>query len=363
MTTFILPQNDCANVDTCKFEGSSFYNIVGMYYLSHKLPNLCVVTGKPYEFDSTIKTNESHNHDASCVKLPSNLNEIPPSQIGVSLRWIEKDQRISVPEPQEEFWKYFLGCGKKDFASVTFGFTCKSFGHANNLLMDFKSNTLERFESFGIVKDHCLADKGIDKKIEDLFRTNLRRYAPKYANFTYLKPKDIFPKNNIQTLQENEDRWKERDVNNNPVGFCSVWSIWYIELRVSNPKIKPKKLIELAIDAIMETEERRGNGSITDFIRRYSLLIIEEKNKIQQAYENDGSFGELFPDMFDGRRKTLLKGFCSSCEKTKTNKSRNNFKIKSKRKLKFGSRKKLNSLRQLFKSLKKSQSKIKKIKN
>ena len=292
----IIPQNDVPNVDTTRFQGDSEYNIIGMYYLSHKEPhNLCVIYGEPYQPDNGINVNVSkktspHHHTDDCVKLPQrSLSEIPGRQTDVSLRWIQKDNRISVPKPVHKFWENFTHCSEKRFVTCPFGFNCNEFGHANYLLFDKVLKTLERFESFGEVTGNCISDTDVDIKIEELFRENL---PYEYKNFRYIRPLNILPKHNVQSEQESEDRWVKREEQNNPVGFCSVWSIWYIDLRTSNPDVEPENLIKIAIKKIKEIEEKRknrgfGKGSFTDFIRRYSLILVDLKEKLEQEYKKN----------------------------------------------------------------------------
>ena len=325
-TTFKLPQNDVPNVDGTKFEGSSYFNIIGMHYLSHKESNnVCVIWGEPYKSDHHKTTSPEHIHDESCVKLPMNINSIPSQQTSVSLRWIEgKDGResyISVPEPAKKFWDNFLNCTDKRFVALPFGFNCNDFGHANYLLFDKKNKTLERFESFGKVDSDCISDGEIDAKIKKLFEDNLK--GTEYADFTYMKPLEILPEDNVQTIQEEEKRWKNRS-KKNPVGFCSVWSLWYIDLRTSNPDIEPKKLIKEAIKEIRAVEGKKG--SFTDFIRRYSLLFVDEMEKIEELY--------------DGNQKSLDGGNVMDGRKKKKNK-----KSKSHRKRSDGRRRTSNSNR------------------
>lgn len=292
--TFILPQHGGPNVEGTAFEGTSIYNVVGMYYLSHTQPNdICVINGEPYTPDNSLTADSNHKHDKSCVKLPSDsLYNIPGPQTTVSLRWIEKENRISVPKPEDKFWRQFNNCSGKDFIALPIGFNCKSYGHANYLFFHKIKKTLERFESFGRPSGACIGNDDVDRKIEELFRENFKLYAPQYSNFTYLKPRDILPYRNVQTIQEAEDRWINRS-DNNPVGFCSVWSLWYVELRSLNPDLDHDELMDKAIQGIRDLESSReaqyGRGSFTDFIRRYSLKFVDLHNKFQRKYDNDSS--------------------------------------------------------------------------
>lgn len=332
--SIIIPQNDVANVDVTSFQGDSEFNIIGMYYLSHKEPhNLCVIYGEPYQPDHGIGVNiqvskktspQQHHHTKACVKLPHrSLDAIPPKQTDVSLRWIQKDGEISVPKPEHKFWENFTTCSEKRFVTCPFGFNCNDFGHANYLLFDKRKKTLERFESFGAVKGKCISDTDVDIKIEKLFRENLPN---EFKDFTYIRPLEILPKYNVQTEQEKEDRWKNR-IEGNPVGFCSVWSIWYIDLRTSNPDVPPQDLIEIAINKIKNIESERenkgfGKGSFTDFIRRYSLLIVDLKESLEREYSNKKLLIETSSDFQDGSTKRKRRSQKTSTTKPKGSKKR-----------------------------------------
>lgn len=326
----IIPQNKCQNVDGTSFEGSSYFNILCMYYLSHKPSNnVCVIWGAPYSADESKSVSQHHIHTDSCVKLPYHYNRIPSEQTSVSLRWIEgsngNESYISVPKPEKQFWNNFLHCTDKRFVALPFGFTCKNFGHANYLLFDKTKKTLERFESFGKVDTECISDELIDKKIPELFKENLK--DTEYANFTYIKPLVFLPEENVQTIQEDEMRWKKRSKKNNPVGFCSVWSVWYIDLRTMNPDIEPRTLVREAIKEIRNIEGE--NGSFTDFIRRYSLLFVDYMKQVKRLY--DGGGGDMsipLPSMItDGWRKSRRHRKKKSLKKKRSLSSRKKKKI------------------------------------
>ena len=319
----IIPGNDeCENKEHTAFEGSSKFNVVAMYFASHFFKNVCVITGKPYEPNYNIHLPKSLCEGESCVQLPDRLRDIPHEQTGVSLRWIEKEQRISVPEPEEAFWMNFNKCQDNQSIAFPFGFNCKNFGHANWIIVTVGNPpTVERFESFSNEDnddDRCIWNPKIDKKLEELFREKFKKYIPHLANFDYIKP--FMKENNIQTLQENEDRWKNRD-GKNPVGFCSVWSLWYIHFRTSNPYKKPTvSLMKNAIDSIKKIEAERkkkgyhdvspddGDGYLTDFIRRYSLLLVSTEKDIKKKYQSDDGFQPPFSSTTDGG-DDLFRGF------------------------------------------------------
>ena len=320
----IIPGNDeCENKDHTAFEGSSKFNVVAMYFASHFFNNICVITGKPYEPNYDIRSPKSLCKEESCVQLPNQLRDIPREQTGVSLRWIESKQQISVPEPEAAFWMNFKKCKDTQRIAFPFGFNCKNFGHANWIIVTDDPPTVERFESFSNEDDdddRCIWNPEIDRKLEELFRTKFMEYGLTHlANFNYIKP--FMKENNIQTLQEEEDRWKNRD-GKNPVGFCSVWSLWYIHFRTSNPDKKPSvALMKNAIDGIQQIEAERkkkgyhdvspddGDGYLTDFIRRYSFLLVSTEKHIKNQYQSDDGFQPPFSSPTDGRSDNVFRGF------------------------------------------------------
>lgn len=270
------------HVKTTKFQGNSYFNTVGMYYLSHKHDDICVIFNEPYQTDSTITTHwldeGEHEHNDSCVLLPKSLNMIPYNQTDVSLRWIQTKNGgyISVPKPEDKFWLNFNKCSNKRFVVTPFGYNCLDSGHANYLIYDKKSKTLERFESYGEVDTSCLDNPDIDKSIEKLFKKNLGEDFI----MNYRKPLDFLPKKNLQTYQENENEMQKND----PVGFCSVWSLWYVDLRLLNPSVPSKTLIEKAFSILKKIKNKTGL-SLTQFIRNYSNWIVEVSLEIESLYK------------------------------------------------------------------------------
>lgn len=263
-----------------EFEGSAYFNVIVMYFLSHKHDNSCVILNHPYDVDKS-KSPDNHKHDKSCVLLPKSLDNIPSEQREVSLRYIEEKSGgyISVPKPEKEFWKQFGKCSSKRFVVMPFGYNCLDSGHANYLLYDKKNKSLERFESYGRIEkeDKCLNPGNIDTKIKKLFQDNLGKSFVKQ----YYKPLAFCPSKNFQTIQEDEKEMTSDD----PVGFCSVWSAWYIDLRLSNPDVDRKEIVKIALGQLKKLKKEKG-VSFTTFIRNYSNLIVEVSKEIESMYDD-----------------------------------------------------------------------------
>ena len=252
-----------------------------MYFLSHKHNNVCVVMGEPYTPDTrknpVLKDGITHTHTKNCIFLPEKMSKIPNSHLEVSLRWIEKendeDGYISVPKPEKKFWDNFNRClqSKKQFIVLPFGFNCLDSGHQNYLLYDTNKHTLQRFETFGDADTECLSNENIDECIDDLFRKNVKNFN------RYIKPLEFLPKNSFQTIQEDEKEMNEND----PIGFCSVWSIWLIDLCLSNPQVPIKDLVKIAMTCLKQKKKIDGY-SFTSFIRDYSIDLVKVGKIIEE---------------------------------------------------------------------------------
>lgn len=282
LNNFILPKHD-KHIEKTDFVGSAYFNVIVMYFLSHKHDDACVILSEPYEIDENKnihwfdgKDDDEHEHDDACVLLPKKLHHIPDRQRDVSLRWVEnkKGGFISVPKPERKFWNNFTKCKSKRFVVLPFGYDCVDSGHANWLLYDKKTKSLERFESYGKINDKkCLNPPKLDKLIEKLFKENLGDDFIK----NYYEPLAYSPNRNFQTIQEDED--EELEIS----GFCSVWSCFWIDMRLSNPDIDREELLTMALKELRKIKKQKGI-SFTQFIRNYSGLIVDVSNEIKNMY-------------------------------------------------------------------------------
>lgn len=222
------------------FDGTPWFNLSALHYLNNKYKNHCVIIPnkkKPYEHTD------------------------------VSIRWIQKKNKEGYLHVPKNFWsefnKHLSHKDDKRLIVFPFGFTClKSGGHANMLIYDLHTKTMERFDSAGVSYSGCLGNTTVDKQIQKLFIDKMGHGFIK----KYLKP---FTKHKIfQELQEAE---KIKRIPSDPkYGFCSVWACWWSDLRMMNPDIKREKLIEYTLKKF-----KKLNLSLTEYIRNYSQYIVE----------------------------------------------------------------------------------------
>jgi hypothetical protein len=162
----------------------------------------------------------------------------------------------------------------------------KTESHANFLIYDSKEKSMERFEPLG--ERHELKERH-DNAIFKLFKTYLNQDGiPRLLN--YYPPILFCPKIGPQQLDRLEkDNIKAGD----PVGFCVAWCIWYVNLRLSNPDIDRKDVLEQGIK-IIDTKF----NSFRNFIRSYAQFLSEYSKKLKETEDVSYTFREM-RGMFD----------------------------------------------------------------
>lgn len=218
------------------YRGSPYFSMITMMYIKNKFPESCVIIPTTYNINSHEK---------------------------VSLRYNERKKKLTVPR---NFWKKFWSCSNKRFIVFPFGYSCKDgSGHANIMIYDSKKMTLERFEPYGDLNSVVPQDKKkcFNPEIDEIL---FNFFDDKGVIKEYFPPSSFIPSNGMQKIQEKEYSMTEYD----PEGFCTMWSLFYCDLRLSNPEMERKKLLEKTIKTFTN-----NNKSLTNFIRDYSNIISQ----------------------------------------------------------------------------------------
>tara|TARA_B110001469_G_scaffold125063_1_gene139828 strand:+ start:21 stop:1478 length:1458 start_codon:yes stop_codon:yes gene_type:complete len=147
-------------------------------------------------------------------------------------------------------------------------------GHANILLIDLVKKTIERFEPYGKIHTFDNAEDVVLKTFDSAFSKLIHK-----SGYTYYKTKRFSPRKGPQFIEEE----KVFDVSSNissekpgdPEGFCGAWSLWYADLRLSNPKVPRKKLLAKAIKML----KYKNKDSLRAFIRNYATFVVNNRNK------------------------------------------------------------------------------------
>ena len=152
-------------------------------------------------------------------------------------------------------------------------------GHANILLIDLDNMKAERFEPYGGKFPRSHADKRHMNRLDDLFSTILNKYGLEYNS-----PKKFMPRLGPQEIEENNidsvpNRLQQsvgnKEDEDDPGGFCGAWSIWFVDLRLSNPTINTDVLLENTLG-----ELQNNTHSLRTFIRNYSQFLVDKRRQI-----------------------------------------------------------------------------------
>jgi hypothetical protein len=208
----------------------------------------------------------------SVMLAPLNLIS-PDSKLIIA----DYNSKIGYHKKEPEFNKYI-----EDFRSTRKRFTffpisLRSLdepGHAASILYDKVSNEVEIFDS--IEESFIPYKKGLKEFFQEIYG--------KQVKIIYLTKCSLFGKFSLE-------KCFDEDYVYNSEGFCVIWVLWYLELRLKNRDLDRKLTINLAIKKLKKSTTRvckllRGYAQFVDSeISKYDLiekkgeLIIKPKTK------------------------------------------------------------------------------------
>ena len=177
-------------------------------------------------------------------------------------------------------------------------------GHANILIIDFKNKTAEYFEPHGGLysKKYSEYDKNLQKLNKEKNSIKLRyiciKKVEKILNnlkFKLILPFEYMNDDSFQSLELKKifgyyfnTNVKKGDLE----GYCAVWCLWYISLRLKYPDRKPKTLVN-------ETETIiKKNTTFRRFIRNYSKHCYTMTEKLKKKYNTKKKLFDLLKENF-----------------------------------------------------------------
>ena len=138
--------------------------------------------------------------------------------------------------------------------------------HANLLLYNKKENIIERFEPYGSndLLDQDKLNEFIEKLAKKIFNKKVK----------YINPKLFMNNTKFQLISSDSDPDNKKQ--GDPVGYCLAWTFWYLELRLNNPNVDSKILVENALKKIINRDS--NSNQVLDYIRNYSHELDKLKN-------------------------------------------------------------------------------------
>lgn len=136
--------------------------------------------------------------------------------------------------------------------------------HANMMIYDKTTHSLERFEPHGVSNVEWVSRQEIDVKIKEFVNSDFG--IPGFIEH-YYAPLDFCPVISFQRREEQRE-----------LGYCAIWSIWYAELRLLHPDKSREQIIMDAINSIDESKT-----GFYAFINDYANFIGTLSIKLDNA--------------------------------------------------------------------------------
>lgn len=304
--------------------------VVSMLYLLYKSPNDCAVFNKPInnsiDFLKLHDTkNDRHDINIHYVHLPyKNKTFVPeinyPTDFKKQINKCSNQGKRFTIVFLTHVWFYFeneddlkkiitrylkktkktskqikllldnihdnedLVLEKKDF----FNFYTKYYPnemqyHQNCLIIDNKNKSIERFEPHGSDSNYNMEDLDNALKFSLMNTLDINAFAvgkknPKHPNIpVYISPPDFCPSDSFQVLEDNDALKTQLDFQ----GYCYIWTIFYMEMRMSQPDVPRDKLISKTIK-YFKTQKISLKDYIYDYIYFHSYIL----NVVEQLLKN-----------------------------------------------------------------------------
>lgn len=208
-------------------------------------------------------------------------------------------QRLFYPTNIKDIIKQFLNDNDKRYLIIPLGIGLSHGSHANIIIYDKDTNSIERFEPYGsnYPPGFNYNPINLDLILKNLF---LNYFNDKLK---YFAPSDYEPKIGFQFLDAMTYD-KEKNIGDTG-GFCAAWSLWYVEMRIINKNISRDLLINKLINLI-----RTKNISFRTVIRNFTKNIIDIRDKILSDSNLD--INQWFNNNYDDNQyNKLIKNISS----------------------------------------------------
>lgn len=236
------------DVESTIFSGNIKNELLSMIYILRKYKNTC---GYIPQYDKTTKL--SHAVHSIVWNCERELLLFPPS-----------------------YFEQLKSCKSRFFYCICTLLTCDGMDqHANCVVYDSVNKSLERFDPQGITNI-----KYKTEALDVFFFKTMKAYKIKYINQELVCPKFGLQYEQYKQCSSGESKVLSTD----PGGFCSAWTIFYIDSKLKNPNIDSKMLVERLIHDLKE-----NLFDMTSYIRNYSAYIISVEKYLDKIDEYKNS--------------------------------------------------------------------------
>lgn len=285
--------NKCINVDNKKYLLEQPEATCPVNKVANPLTGRCIHPSKVVHVDfipRIMKTHVGYNEKLVTIGNPSiaiysavaTLNKFKnafltyPRNIHVDditrdafqIRWNAPSLKLSIARGLRAQWREQMQNDKYrfivSFATLSAG---KSNGrHANSVIYDKVTNDLEIFDPMGRELTNRFKSRAFYNKLFTSLKSGKSPILPKGAKL--VTTEEYYPFDNLYQSREIEE------ISDYKGGSCALWRLYWVMMRLSNPDIDRKSLINASMRYI------RAQESFTVFIRKfnkYALNIMDKK--------------------------------------------------------------------------------------
>ena len=269
ISSYPLAKNKmCINIEegetlgVCTFTGTTLDILLGLIYLLKTHKNICAPLDKDFYDNENL-----YNFYKSIGIMMGSRGEF----LNFEIIWV--NQKLYLVD---NFFEKITNCinKKSEFIIVPLGIELTAGSHANYIIYDVKNKTVERFEPHG-----SSTPPGLNyspKILDELLESRFKLINP---DITYYAPQDYLPKIGFQLMDIFENNKKKIG---DPGGFCALWSIWYVDMRLKYRDLDCKELVKILIRSI-----KNQNVSVKNMIRNYAKNIITIRDDILSKVNMD----------------------------------------------------------------------------
>ncbi len=250
------------SLDVCTFTGSILDVLIGLIFLIKKHGNACTTLGK----------NHTPNEDlCNFYKSMGLIMNGRCDFLNFEIVWINYKLYMI-----DNFSKLFNNCIKSNarFIIVPLGIEMVTGSHANYLIYDKEIKEIERFEPHG-----GTTPIGFNYNSQYLDEILIDYFKSIDPDIKYINPREFIPKIGFQIMDTQEEN---RTRIGDPGGFCALWSIWYVDQRLTYYTYERKKLIKNLFSNI-----KAQGVSYRNMIRNYARNIIKQRDTLLKMVDID----------------------------------------------------------------------------
>jgi ankyrin repeat protein len=243
------------NVFICTFSGISIDILMGLIYLMKKYKNTSsIVSSEISDIDELKNFYNSIGYNV----------DINLTIFNFEILW--SHHNIYFPKNFNERFIELYNNQNIEFILIPLGIELNIGSHANYIIIDKQKNEIERFEPNG-----SNAPYKFDYNPEMLDEILENKFLTLNKNIKYYPPKSYLPKIGFQRIIGSE----KNDIIGDPGGFCGLWVILYVDIRLQYKNIDRNKIIKYMIDEI-----KFNNKSFKSIVRNYGIEITNIRDAI-----------------------------------------------------------------------------------